>query len=158
MSLLFDNSDAVTGVLNTGTYSPKFSAATSFAQWQGKHEVAESDGLRVDVVPVSKLEAELETKKTIAWQPRTDIVVRKKFKESDLSEADGLPKNEVIAELVGLVESIFASLVAKRVGAGSAAAWIKEEILAAYMPSHLRERRQFTGVIRVTHGLCTGLP
>lgn len=156
-AVLVATAEGVLTALNAEEYSQKFTAVRSYAQWQQKFDVAEAAGLRVDIVPVSKLEAELETRGSIGWSPRSDIIVRKKFGDADLSQVDGKPKNESVDPLILLVEEIFASLVARRIAAGDAAAWSDEEILAAYLPSHLREKHQFTGWIRVTHAVQSDL-
>jgi hypothetical protein len=156
-NFLPNTADSIVALLQGAALSPAFTVERSYRQWQRAHEVAEGEGLRVDVVPVSGVEAELLGRGDLDYRPRTDIVVRKKFPQTDTTAGTGRIPNAKVDELVGLVTSIHYLLTARRMADRDQAVWIEEEILAAYMPSHLL-KHQFTGVVRVTHSVTVELP
>lgn len=112
-----------------------------------------TDYVRVDVVPVSRMKAELETRKSISYAPQVDVLVRRKFNPSNQA-SDGRVEMDDVDQLVLFVEEIHSTLVFMRTGGNwreGDGIWVEEEIIAAYIPSHLRKFRQFTGIIRVTY-------
>jgi hypothetical protein len=158
-NVLTDTADAVVTALAGGTFTPAISPVRSFAQWTQPFEVAESAGLRVDVVPVTRLKAELVTRGTVRYEPQTDLVIRKKFPAADLEQVPGDEDARVIAakveELLALLFSVYEFLVTRRLSGDKA--WLREEILTAYMSQHLRKHHQYTGVIRLTHAFAQPL-
>jgi hypothetical protein len=161
-SVLVEAADAIVATLAAGAFSQAFTPVRSWAQWQRPFEIAEAVGLQVDVVPVSALDNDLSTRKSVKYSPAIDVVVRKKFGPADLEEVPGENAARVkfsqVAELVALLEEIHQALKAKRLGAAGPdlqgnVAWESDRILAAYMPTHLRNHHQYTGVIRLTYAV-----
>ena len=64
-NVLTDTADAVVTALAGGTFTPPLAPVRSFAHWTQPFEVAESAGVRCDVVPVTRLKAELLTRGTV---------------------------------------------------------------------------------------------
>lgn len=158
-NLLTDTADAVVTALAGGPFTPALSPVRSFAHWSQPWELAESAGLRCDVVPVTRLKAELLTRGTVRFEPQTDVVIRKKFPAEDLEEVAGEEEARVqpakVEELLALLFDVYTFLVARRLGGDKA--WLREEILTAYMSQHLRKHHQYTGVIRLTHAVPVSL-
>ena len=158
-SVLVEAADAIVATLAAGAFSQAFTPVRSWAQWQRAFEASEAVGLQVDVVPVSGLDDELNSRKAVKYSPAIDVVVRKKFAGEDLEEVPGeneaRVKFEKVAELVALLEEIHRALTAVRLGASGPdplgnVVWEQDRILAAYVPTHLRSFHQYTGVVRIT--------
>jgi hypothetical protein len=145
---------AIVAALNAGTFSQTFAPVRSYAQWQRPFEVAEAVGLQVDVVPFSPMADDLFTRGSVKYSPAIDIVIRKKFAAEDLEEVPGeneaRVKAQLVDALVALLEEINQALIARRIGTGGKVVWQDTRILATYIPKHLRENHQYTGVIRLT--------
>jgi hypothetical protein len=92
---------------------------------------------------------ELETRGSIGYAPQVDIVIRKRMAAGQ-QEADGTLILPDVDDLVFLVQEIAEYFVVDRFGDLESIAWQRTQILAAFKPSHLRQHRQFTGVIRLT--------
>ena len=122
--------------------------------------MAEAVGLQVDVIPFSPMDDELLDRKGVKYSPSIDVVIRKKFGTSDLETVPGenqsRVKNVLVEGLEKLLEEIHRHLVAKRLDDGEVA-WDESRILATYLPAHLRDKHQFTGVIRTTYSVVKDL-
>ena len=153
-NVLTDTADAVVTALAGGTFTPPIAPARSFAHWTQPFEVAESAGLRCDVVPVTRLKAELLTRCTVRYEPQTDVVIRKKFPAADLEQVpgdeDARVKPAKVEEMLALLFAVYTFLVTRRL---ADKAWLGEEILTAYMSAHLKKHHQYTGAIRLTHAV-----
>lgn len=153
-AILVATAKAVALALNESTaFQQKFTAERSYADFDLPLTDADpSDRVLVDVVPVGmNYGCELTTQTTIDYSPAIDIVVRKRL-GPERRQADGRFSPEEIDELVLFVEQINEFFGPNRMQSFDAAAWDAEtgtKILAAYMPSHLRQHHQFTGRVRV---------
>ena len=154
--VLVDVADALVWELKTKPFSLAFTCERSYADWELPLEET-ADALRVDVVPVGTLPAELDTREASEYRPACDVVVRKR-----MTPADYVPETKRLSlakvdELVRLVEDIHDFLCAERLSKLPEAVWQETKILAAFKPSHLRLHHQFTGIVRVTYAIDKGV-
>jgi len=146
-AILVSTADAVLSVLSDNKFSQEFEPVRSYADWELPLE--DPDELHVDVVPVGSPDMELETRGSISYTPQVDIVIRKRMAAGQ-QEPDGTLILPDVDDLVFLVQEIAEYFVVDRFGDLESIAWQRTQILAAYKPSHLRQHRQFTGIIRLT--------
>lgn len=140
----------VTSALVGGTFSQTFTAVRSYADWELPLDDAAADTLRVDVVPVNNPETELQSRGQVNYKAAADIVVRKKLNVPEQDPSTGRITIGQIDALVALVLEIHQFFLAARLASYDSAVWDKTEIRAAYIPKHLRQHRQYTGIVRVT--------
>ena len=140
----------VTAALAGGTFSQPFTAERSYADWELPLDDDAADDLRVDVVPVNNPATELESRDQVNYKAAADIVVRKKLNVSEQDPSTGRIELAKIDALVALVLEIHQFFLAARLASYDSASWDKTEVRAAYIPKHLRQHRQFTGIVRVT--------
>jgi len=153
-AILVSTADAVLSVLSDNKFSQEFEPVRSYADWELPLE--DSDDLHVDVVPVGSPDMELETRGSIGYTPQVDIVIRKRMAAGQ-QEPDGTVILPDVDDLVFLVQEIAEYFVVDRFGDLESIAWQRTQILAAYKPSHLRQHRQFTGIVRLTFSAQTDL-
>ena len=140
----------VTSALAGGAFSQTFTAERSYADWELPLDDAAADALRVDVVPVNNPETDLETRGQVNYKAAADIVVRKKLNIPEQDPSTGRIAIAQIDALVAFVLEIHQFFLAARLASYDSAVWDKTEIRAAYIAKHLRQHRQFTGIVRVT--------
>lgn len=160
-NVLADIATLVADALNNapaGTFSQSFGAVRSYADWELPLEESPTgnEALRVDVVPVPALESELESRGAISYSPATDIIVRKRLGQ-DARGVDGKLLLAEVDALVLFVQELAEFFTADQMDAETGARWKQTDIRRAYVPSHLKERHQFTGQIRVTFDVSTAL-
>ena len=146
-AILVSTAEAVLNSLADHRFSQEFEPQRSYADWELPLE--DSNELHVDVVPVNAPDFELETRGSISYVPQVDIVVRKRLAQ-DEQEADGSLDLLVIDDLVCLVQQIAEFFVTDRFSEIESIIWQQTQILAAFKPLHLRQYRQFTGIVRLT--------
>lgn len=146
---------AIAEDINEQDFGVAFVARRSYANWRDRLE--DQDALQVDVVPVNKYDPVLHDRSEIASRLSVDIVVRKRFGSSE-SDSDGNIAIEEVDALVQLTANIGEHYVADRVPDIDNAVWQETKVMAAYVPSHLRELRQFTGHVRITFEAYTAIP
>jgi hypothetical protein len=120
-----------------------------------------NDDLRIDVQVgdcVTHIISRAETK----YLCRTDIAVRKHFTQAEEVAATGEIDTDEIDRLILLVQQIhdFFSRNAedgsgRRLATFNNAAFDSAEFRPLYVPAHLREHRQFTGIVAVEYGVIT---
>lgn len=152
-AVLVSVANAVTDALNGASLSQRITAVRSYADWELPLEDSDpSDVLLVDVVPVGmNYGTELASRDTLDYSPAIDVVVRKRL-GPDKRQAGGTFTLAEIDELVLFMEEINEYFTAARLATYTEAAWDSEigtKILAAYIPSHLRQHSQFTGRLRI---------
>lgn len=140
----------VTSALAGATFSQTFTAERSYADWELPLDDDAADDLRVDVVPVNNPATELEARDQVNYTVAADIVVRKKLNVAEQDPSTGRIELAEIDALVALVLEIHQFFLAARLASYDSASWDKTEVRAAYIPKHLRQHRQFTGIVRVT--------
>jgi hypothetical protein len=156
-AVLIQTADAVTAELNGHAFALEFTAERSYADWDlALDDEAQRGILICDVVPVSRVVTDLETSGgSVAYEPATDIVFRKKFEPADASNDDGRLTLEAVDELVALIEEVTEHFTPCALTATNPPRWKSTEIIAAVMHKHLREFNQYTGIIRLTFDAST---
>lgn len=145
---------AVTTELATATLSRAIEPLRSYADWAKPldDELPECGPLLVDVVPVStKQESELQNSSELRYLVPIDIAVRQRF-GTELIDKD--TKRIAITEidaLMLLVQEIHELFTPKELTDLPDATWKRSSVLVSPHVRHLRESRQFTGVVRVTY-------
>lgn len=146
----------ITDALNGATtLSREFTAEHSFADWQDL--LKDVDRLHVDVVPFFRGVTELFAQKEIQYVVPVDVAVRQRF-ASDQDRGDGRIPIAKVYELIELVEEIGEFFHVKRLANFDAAVWDETEVRVWYSRRDLRELRQYTGIVRVTHLVHKDLP
>lgn len=148
-AVLVDTATAVVAALTDGDYSQEFTPRRSYADWE--LPLKKVTGLLCDVVPITAPKTELWENNAIKVEPAADIVFRRRFSVDSQNEETGKIKIEDIDALVALVEEVHASLCASRPEEFEDASCETPQIVMAYSAKHLREFRQFTGIIRVPY-------
>ena len=150
-SLLIALADLVTASLNEAQFGVDgFVAERNYADWEDT--LKDLDQLHIDVVPVGHPASELATRGSTAYVCRIDIGIRKRFGEADQDTSTGRVGMEAVDKLVLLVERIhehFAHSDNRRLSDTIDAAWNDTTIRSSWDRPHLREHRQFTGIIRL---------
>ncbi len=115
--------------------------------------------LHVDVVPVIHSTSELETRGSIYYEIEVDIGIRKRFDTADQDGTTGRILIAKIDELALLVEQVFEHLCELELPTFTADhAWIETKIRQTFVRKHLRENRQFTGLLRTKYRVAKNLP
>jgi hypothetical protein len=115
-------------------------------------ELEDADTLRVDVVPVSQ-EPKQSDRGAISWTNTLEIGVRFRFGNLDQEESDGKIRNRHMHEWIYFMQEISQYLYSNP----KLPLFPKAELLptvvviVTYSTKHLREWRQFTGIIRVEY-------
>lgn len=149
---LITAAEAIKNVLNAGEFIADFEAERSYPDWN--LELAEAKQLHVDVVPVGYVETALASRGSVGYQVTVDIGVRKKFGQLSQESRTGRIDVAEIDELILLVQQIHQYMCHqdRRVLAENVH-WKETVITDAYVTKHLRELRQFTGLIRVNYNV-----
>lgn len=137
-------SQAMTDAINAASLGIDVKAERSYADWDDT--LQEMDELHIDVVPVMHSDCELETRGEVKYTTLVDIGVRKRF--SPETQVNGKLPQEDLDSLVKLTEKLHELFVMSRIDAYSAA-WSSTDSRTSYVRKHLRELRQFTGIVRV---------
>ena len=132
MALLIDIADAVAAELNNAELSQEFTAKVNL---KPEFELKDLKNLKVTVVHKS-LKFSGATRQESAKEVQIDIGVQKKTADPDQ-----------LAELLQLVEEIAGVFDRKRLAGYQKAVCVGIENDPIYDPEHLRQYRQFTGVI-----------
>jgi hypothetical protein len=157
-AILVQVANAVTQQLTSApplTFSESFTPQRSYADWDLPLEQI-SDELLCDVVPVNNPKSELEERGAVQYLAQVDIVLRRRFKLADQDTGTGRVPLALVDALVKVVEELHEFFCGERMTAFSPeeadrmGTWESTEVLAAYRKDHLRQHRQFTGIVRVT--------
>lgn len=151
MSVLTSAAQAVVDELNEDpetNFGLNFTAERSYADWDLPLE--DLDELHVDVVPHPQSKTELSVSDTLSYEVRSTILVRKRF-GTDFQDNSGRTIVDEVDTLVGVVEAIAEYFVKLVMTNDTDAIWQAVELPDHYVRDHLREHRQFTGTVRLTH-------
>jgi hypothetical protein len=145
---------AVVSQLAAASLSRAFTPIRSWADWVRPLEdddKCEEDKLYVDVVPVATAqEIEASSRATLAYTCPIDIAVRRKFSPK-FQDQDTLRINvREVDALMFLVQEIHELFTLARMQDFEAGTWMETRRLVAPHKAHLRDWRQFTGIVRVT--------
>ena len=113
-------------------------------------KLSDLGALRIDV-QAGDLEADLATRGESEYTCAVGIAVRKRFDVEDEDAASGKIDVKEIDRLILLVEEIHAFFVERPLSAYPEAVWASVEFQPLYSPQHLREWRQFTGIVALTY-------
>jgi hypothetical protein len=140
---------AVTVQIAAATFSQTFTPERSYAEWDV--ELKDEDELHVDVVVVTTEQtADLSSQSTVKYLVPVDIGVRKKFGPDKQNDDTGRIQIESVDELVLLVQEIHELFTPQRLTGFDPGVWQETKIVVSPATKHLREMRQFTGIVRVT--------
>ncbi len=145
-AVLVDAAEAVKTGLNSASLSQSFRAERSYADWD--MELEDIDTLRVDVVPVAHEDSDLADRGHIAYECAIDVGIRKRFSQDDQAMSGRVATDEVDA-LVLLVEDVVELFAGKVLTDFTSGIWHEAEVRASFNRAHLRELRQFTGIVRL---------
>lgn len=135
---------AVTDHLGRATFGQAVTIERSYADWE--LALDEAATTRIDVVLVTTEQTtELTTRGGSQYLVPIDIAVRKRFEV----DGDRIPNDQVDA-LMLLVQNVHDHFTPERPNDFPIASWEETKILVAPLTKHLRELRQFTGIVRVT--------
>jgi len=151
-NVLADIATVVTSVLNgapAGTFALSFTAVRSYADWELPLEGNQGSNLMVDVVPVGKMEAEIEAVGSLKYSPDVDICVRLGL-GPDKRVVGGRYDVTLIDPYVELLQSIAEYFAIDRFGGLTSFAWdSSRNNRTTIVYSHLRTHHQFTGIVRI---------
>lgn len=144
--------DLVAAALNAHNFGEgvEFKAERSYADWDLPLEDAEQ--LHIDVVPMNHAASELNSRGNAGYNVTVNIGVRKRFDPAESEQLTGRVSLAEVDRMVQLLEQIHEHLCGyeKRVLASNVA-WQKSEITDSYVAEHLRQHRQYTGLILCTY-------
>lgn len=141
----------VLAMLAAATLSKTISPERSYADWEMLLELAEEDGLRVDVVAVTtEQKTDLSSRGSSQFLIPIDIAVRRKFGVDRQDDDTGRIEIAEIDALCLLVQEIHELFTPLRLVDFTAGVWQENRILVCPIKEHLRLNRQFTGIVRVT--------
>jgi hypothetical protein len=140
---------AVTAELAAASLSQEFEPERSYADWDLPLE--DSDRLHVDVVIVTtEQKSKLDTRSGLNYLVPIDIAIRKRFSQGQQDDDTGRVNIDDIDALMLLTDEIHRLFIPRRLTTFAEAVWQETKILVAPERKHLRELRQFTGIVRVT--------
>ena len=150
-SILHDIADAVKDLLDGASLSKSF---TSRLVYDTELQLEDLDTLHVDLVAAG-LSVAPESRASLEYNALIDIAVRYRFGVLEHG-TDGSIDVEEIAPYLALLEEIGEYLADpdnRRPPFMADAAWIGNEIRSPWVPEHLRNNRQYTGIMRATYAL-----
>lgn len=159
-SVLLSVVDALVDTLNAATWSgPDFVARRAFADvFDEELQGQDADAIQVDViVPEAYDDVTLDTRAAIKRTVTIDIVIRRKFAPEHYDAATNEIDADKLAELVELGEILSLEATYARMTASTEAAWQSSEHDPIYRKDHLRQLRQFTGVVAITFEIYSAL-
>ena len=151
---LVELAEAITTTLAAASFATGvFIPVRSYADWNDTLDELNED-LQVDVVPVGHDIAELEARESMKYESGVDVAVRKRFGTASQNASTGRIELAEIDDLVLLVEQIHELFCKEAVTSATIdASWLDTTIRATYIREHLREHRQFTGIVRIRYRL-----
>jgi len=150
MAALIDVADLVVERINDATLSMPITAVRSYGDFD--ETLAEQEVLRCDVVPAVNGMVPLLARNTIRYRCPISVGVRKKFTQDETDGATGSVLTAQVDELAELLQEISELFHGPRRLGDDAfnAVWQSTEFTANYSRLHLRENRQFLGIVRLT--------
>ncbi len=152
-SVLIQVGEALVDTLNAMNWSGiTFEARLSFANVDDEELTdADDEAVQIDViVPEEFDDVAIDTKATVVRQATFDVVTRRKFRTQDNDAATGKIDLDQVKELIELGEHLSLAATFERMSDAANAAWINSDHNPIYRRDHLRQLRQFTGVVAIT--------
>lgn len=149
MTTLHDTAEAVKAVIEAATLTKSF---TPSFLYDTNLELPDSDTLHVDVV-LAGGSMVADSRISLRYEVLVDVAVRYRFGVAE-QEIDGSISLDDIEGYVGLLEEIAELLATPAYRSPSTktmATWIGNEIRFPWVPEHLKQYRQYTGILRATY-------
>lgn len=160
---LIDIAEAITKELNgaaAGTFDRGFTAVWSFGDWAIGLE--DLNKLHVDVVPVSGRLTMLSKAKWL-YTCSVEVGVRERFADDNIDQPTGKLNRDALKVLVRLTEQIgqYFAATSRRLADMTGAVWLPggegggsgSDFRVWFVPEHLKELSQFTGIVRLVYGV-----
>lgn len=151
-SVLIQVADALVDTLNAMAWSgTTYEARLSFAAaYDEELSDGDEEAIQLDViVPEEFDDVSLDTRGTIKRVATFDVVIRRKFRQQD-NDAAGAIDTDQLKELIELGEKLSKAATFARMTDAADAAWTDSDHNPIYRRDHLRQLRQFTGVVAIT--------
>ena len=144
--------DAIAAELNAATLSMPIEARVRYVLDETLED-AGAAGVKVDIA-IATGASELSDRDALGYVDAFDLAIRKRLTSSDIDQETGEPIASRMSDLISLVEEINETLAAsERLNSYDAAIWQDSEIRAFWVPAHVRQYNQFTGVLRVRYSV-----
>jgi hypothetical protein len=162
--------DAITGELKAAIAAGQFTGLASFydpldslipersyADW--KNDLDELPQLKVDVVPLTYEQSELETLGALGYVCSAHVGVRKWFGRDHLTGNQGRINVASIDRLVQFIQEIheFFLKEPRRLSLYPESAWVETKILSPFSRKHLRDHRMFFGLLKLSYSVSKSL-
>lgn len=151
-SIMHTVADGVRATLAAGTFTI---AVTPALNYETEMLLEGLTSLRCDVVPATAT-FETESRNSTRYTFGIDVGLRKKFGTTDAGSG-GVVSQAAIAALIELLEDMneyLANSARRRLSASYAeAVWQGSEIRYLWIPGHLRQNHQYTGIFRATYAV-----
>lgn len=148
-----DTAEALKDMLADASLSQDFVCERSYADWELALDSSDDSALRVDVcIVTTKQEVELLTRGgSLAYTVPVDVAIRKRLGREYQDDDTGRIAVEEVDALMLFVQELHEFMVQKRLDGHEAAIWEDDpKIVVAPLVKHLRDNRQFTGIIRLS--------
>lgn len=140
--------DAIVTLLNAQTFATAFTATRIYDPLR---PLEENETLRIDVVLGDRKSDPLDRSR-LTEDVRVEVAARQVISAAAGSAAE----TTALDALVALVEEINTFLCAPAQRRPVAwAGWQRSELVYPYLPAHLREKRQFTSLLRMSYLVVT---
>jgi hypothetical protein len=130
-----------------GTFNQQFTPVRSYADFE--LPLKKVTKLLVDCVPSTAPKTELDDSESVKFQPFVDVLIRQRFSIDAQDEDTGKIELDRIDALVELTEQIHRFLTKHRLEDFEDAVCEIPQLLVAFSPTHLRQFRQYTSIVRV---------
>lgn len=150
MGLLHDTAEAIRDLLNAGSFSLSFTAATTY---DAELPLEDMGTLHVDVLSASMTQ-EPSSRSSVGYNIGVDIAVRYRFGVTDQVSATQQVDIDTVGAYIALLEEIAEHLADpdnRVLAITGKASWLRNEIRMPWVPQHMRENRQYTGIMRATY-------
>lgn len=159
-----DNDSAVVAVAKKLTayiasqeFASEAEVQRSYAEWDldlsnaESLELSDPKHLHITIAThTTEQENALSARGKMQFDVPVDIAVRKRLTVTEQEAATGRMQLEEIDNLMKVTEQLHSAVTAKRLPEFDGAVWTSTRVVVAPWRTHLRELRQFTGIVRVT--------
>lgn len=141
--------EAIKDELKRNELSQSYELQRTYADF--KLELESAGPLRIDVVNVTtETESTLAARGKLQWMCKTDIAIRKRFDQAARDDATGYLPTREVDPLVFLVQEVV-ELFCPTILPNCEGTWETTKIVVCPDNTHLRDLRQFTGIVRIEH-------
>jgi hypothetical protein len=150
MGTLHDTAEAVKTLIAAGSFSKTVDPVLAYST---DLELEDAGTLHVDVVAAGLSQAP-DSRSSLEYNALIDVAVRYRFGASERQSATQQVTLANIEGYVDLLEEIAEHLATpanRALSTKTDATWIRNEIRVPWLPQHLRENGQYTGIFRATY-------